>query len=70
MSEELRSAARATEIAASFMNKYYSYVRPLRAVREDNTWLVEIDVGLTVVKIAKVKLDAMSGEILEYTVPS
>lgn len=70
MPEEVKSATSATEIAVSFMRKYYSYVRPLKAAREDNTWIVEIDVGAYGIKIAKVKLDAMSGDILEYIVPS
>ena len=70
MPEEVKSAARATEIAMSFVKKYYWFARPMRAVREDNTWSVEIDVGPLAPIVAKVKLDAKSGDILEYTTPS
>jgi len=69
MPEEVKSATRATEIATSFVKKYYWFARPMRAVRQDNTWLVEIDVGPLAAKVAKVKLDAKSGDILEYIVP-
>ncbi len=70
MSEEVRSAAEATELARNFIKKYRTYTRPLKAVREDDTWLVEIDVGPIFTIIAKIKVDAKSGDILEYTIPS
>jgi len=68
--EEVRSAAEATELARNFIKKYRTYTRPLKAVREDDTWLVEIDVGPIFTIIAKIKVDAKSGDILEYTIPS
>jgi len=70
MSEEVKSAAEATELARNFIKKYRTYTRPLKAVREDETWLVEIDVGPIFAIIAKIKVDAKSGDILEYTIPS
>jgi len=69
MPEEIKSAKEATEVALSFIKKYRFIARPLKAVREDNTWLVEIDVGPLATIIAKVKVDAKSGDILEYTIP-
>ena len=70
MAGEIKSAAEATTIAQSFVKKYRFIARPLKAVREDDTWLVEIDVGPLTTMIAKVKVDAKSGEILEYTIPN
>jgi len=70
MDYKVKSAAEATEIAESFIKKYRWYRRPLKAVREDNTWLVEIDVGPLFTVIAKIKIDAISGDILEYTIPA
>ena len=70
MSGEVRSAAEATEIARTFIRNYRTYTRPLRAVREDDSWLVEIDVGPIFNVIAKVKVDAKSGDVLEYTIPA
>lgn len=70
MDNEVKSAAEATEIARSFIKKYRLYTRPLKAVREDDTWLVEIDVGPIFAIVARIKVDAKSGDILEYTIPS
>jgi uncharacterized membrane protein YkoI len=69
MPEEIKSAKEATEIAVSFVKKYRFIARPLKAVREDSTWLVEIDVGPIFVMVAKIKIDAKSGDILEYIIP-
>jgi len=69
MPEEVKSAKRATEIAQSFIKKYRMFARPLKATRDDDTWNVEIDVGAVFVVVAKVKVDAKSGDILEYSIP-
>ena len=69
MEIKVKSAAEATEIAQTFIQKYRWYTRPLKAVREDDAWLVEIDVGPVFNVIAKIKVDAKSGDILEYTIP-
>jgi len=66
---EVKSAREATEIAYTFVKKYRSIARPLKAVREGDTWLVDIDVGPLFVAVAKIKIDAKSAEILEYTIP-
>jgi len=70
MPSEVKSAAEATQIAESFIKKYRWYIRPLKAVKEDDSWLVELDVGPLFTTIAKIKVDAKSGDILEYTIPS
>lgn len=67
---DIKSAAEATEIAGSFIKKYRWFARPIKAVRENDAWLVEIDVGPFSTIIAKIKIDAKSGDILEYTIPS
>lgn len=69
MTTEVQSATQATEIAQSFVKKYRWIARPLKAVRQDDTWMVEIDVGPLFVVTAKVKIDAKSGKILEYDIP-
>lgn len=37
---EVKSAEQAVEIAETFLRKYHTYVRPLRAKLEDGRWLV------------------------------
>lgn len=70
MASEIKSAEEATEKAHSFIKKYRSYTRPLKAEQEGDSWLVEIDVGPFITKIAKIKIDAKTGDILEYNIPS
>lgn len=65
---EVKTASEATDIALSYLKKYRYFARPIKAVREGDIWLVEIDVGPIITKVAKIKIDAKTGDILEYTV--
>ena len=69
MPGEIRSAEEATTRAISFIKKYRYYARPIKAVRENDNWLVEIDVGPIFTTVAKIKIAAGSGDILEYNIP-
>lgn len=68
---KIKSAAEATEVALSFLKQHYRFIpqQPTKAVREDNLWLVEIDVGLLRTRIAKIKIDAKTAAIIEYDIP-
>ena len=63
------TADKAMEIAHSFIKKYSPVALPLKAEREGDVWLVDIDVGALAVKVAKVKVDAKTGDILSYEIP-
>ncbi len=69
MHGEVKSASQATEIAASFLKKYYFFLRPIGAVREDATWIVKVDVGAVAPQIAEVKIDASTADVKEYSFP-
>ena len=69
MQNEVKSATEATEIAQKFVSKHRLFSRPIKAVRKDDTWVVEIDIGSIISSIATVKIDAKSGDILEYSFP-
>jgi hypothetical protein len=69
MPGEVKSAAQATEIAASFLKKYYFFLRPVSAVIEDATWIVRVDVGALQKEIAEVKIDASTADVTEYSFP-
>jgi len=69
MPGEIKSATEATDVAMSLIKRYRSYARPLKAIREDGIWLVEVDVGIIHTTVAKVKIDAKSGDVLEYSIP-
>jgi restriction endonuclease Mrr len=66
---EVKSAEEATEIARSFIKKHRPIALPVKAVREDDVWNVEIDVGPLAVKIAKIKVDAKTASIISYELP-
>ena len=63
------TADKAMEIAHSFIKKYSPVALPLKAVREGDVWVVDVDVGALAVKIAKVQVDAKTGDILSYDIP-
>ena len=69
MQETVNSATDATDRAMAFVKKYRMIARPLKAVRQDGNWLVEVDVGPIFVQVAKVKIDASSGDVVEYAFP-
>lgn len=62
----MTSAGQATEVAVEFLKRYYAFVVPVKAQREDGQWLVQADVGAIAVRLATVRLDAQSGEILSF----
>lgn len=63
------TADKAMEIAHSFIKKYVPVALPLKAVKKGNVWLVDIDVGALAVKVANVKVDARTGDVLSYEIP-
>ena len=67
MLAEVKSAAKATEIAATFLKQYYGFLRPISADKTNGTWLVKVDVGLYNKKIIKVVVDASTAEVVNYT---
>ena len=67
--EKIETADKAMEIAHSFIKKYSPVALPLRAIKEGNVWLVDVDVGALAVKVAKVKVDARTGDIISYEIP-
>ena len=69
MAGEIKSAAQATEIAASFLKKYYFFLRPISAARENATWIVKVDVGVLKAEISEVRIDASTAEVIEYSFP-
>ena len=69
MAGELKSAAEATKIATSFLKQYYAFLRPVRAVKGNTTWIVKVDVGVITKEIAEVKIDASTVDITGYSFP-
>jgi len=62
--EKVDNAEEAMDIAHTFMKKDSSVALPLKAVRQDDVWLVDVDIGAVRVEIVRIKLDAKTGNIL------
>ncbi|MFQ6075570.1 MAG: hypothetical protein ACE5Z5_05490 [Candidatus Bathyarchaeia archaeon] len=73
MMPEIRNAEQATDKALSFLREKYPsrarVARPARAFKEDGVWQIQLDLGIARVLIATLKIDAKTGEILEYSIP-
>ena len=63
---KIRTAEDATEAVVSFFQKHYPFLQPLKAVRQDGYWVVEIDVGAVKKRVIKAKLNATTGQMEEY----
>jgi len=70
---KIRNAEEATERALSFLQAKYPLrrltARPAKAIRENDVWSVDLDVGIVRVLIANFKIDAKTGEIIQYSIP-
>lgn len=67
--EKVKTAEEAMDIAHAFVKKYSSTALPMKATKEKDFWFVDIDVGALGTKIAKIKIDARTGDISSYEVP-
>ena len=65
----IENVERAAEVAERFLAKYYAFRRLVKAERVGGEWLVEFDVGILSKEIVRIRLDANTGEIVEYEVP-
>ena len=63
---EITSADEAINVASRFIEPHYPWHQPLKAVKEQNIWLVEFDVGALRVETAVVKIDAATREVKEF----
>ena len=66
--EKVDDAERAMEIAHYYMKKDRTVALPMKAVRRDEVWLVDIDIGAVRLEIATVKVDAKTGKVLSYEI--
>jgi hypothetical protein len=62
----VNNARKATELALDFLKQYYFFTKPLKANRQNTTWIVDIDVGLLQTQIYTVKINANDGSIINY----
>ncbi len=66
---EIATAEQATDSANRFLGKYYFLRSPVGARREDDRWIVRVDIGAFTPAVVTVTIDARSGDVLEYDLP-
>ena len=67
--EKVDNADEAMEIAHYFFKeKGKTVALPMKAVRQNDVWLVDIDIGAVRLEIATVKIDAKTGDILSHEI--
>lgn len=70
---EIKNAEEATDRALLFLQRKYPLrklaARPAKAARENDVWSVDLDVGIIRVLIANFKIDAKTGEVIQYSIP-
>jgi hypothetical protein len=64
--EKVDDSLDAMAIANAFMMKDHPVALPLKAVRQDDVWLVDVDIGTVRLEIVRVKIDANTGNILGH----
>ena len=65
----LQTVEEAFQRADAFLSKYYAFKRPLSAKKEGDNWLLEYDVGVFGVEKVRLRIEAESGSIIDYTGP-
>ena len=66
--DKVDNAEDAMAVANSFMKKDNSVALPLKAVRRDEVWVVDVDIGAVRMEIVRVKIDAKTGNILSHEI--
>jgi hypothetical protein len=64
--EKVNDSLDAMAIANAFMKKDNPVALPLKAVRRDEVWLVDVDIGAVKMEIVRVKIEAKTGNILGH----
>ena len=62
----ISTAEDAINTTDNFMRKYYTYLRPLSAKKEEQAWLVVFDAGVFKVQRVELRVDPETGSILEF----
>ena len=71
MSQELtaiQTIEQATRLAIDFVRKYYSFVYPIAARRENSRWVVDLDILYFRPSYVRVKIFAETGSLEDFKV--
>lgn len=65
---KVKTADQATQIAVTFVQRYYKFVFPIETKKEDHRWIVDLDVSVFRPKIARVKVSSVTGDVENFSV--
>ena len=64
----VQTVEQATQAAVDFIRKYYSFVYPIAARRENSRWIVDLDVSYFRPSYVRVRILAEAGSLEDFNV--
>jgi hypothetical protein len=64
----VQTVEHATQVAIDFVRKYYSFVYPISARRENSRWVVDLDISYFRPSYVRVRILAESGTLEDFRV--
>jgi hypothetical protein len=65
---KIKTAEQATQIAVAFVKRYYNFVFPIETKKENHVWIVDLDISVFRPKIARVKINSVTGAVDNFSV--
>jgi hypothetical protein len=64
----IQTVEQATQLAIDFVRKYYSFVYPVAARKENSRWVVDLDISYFRPSYVRVKILAETGTLEDFRV--
>ena len=64
----IQTVEQATQLAVDFVRKYYSFVYPIAARKENSRWVVDLDISYFRPSYVRVKVLAETGALEDFKV--
>ena len=64
----VQTVEQATQAAVDFIRKYYSFVYPIAARKENSEWVVDLDISYFRPSYVRVKIVAETGNLQDFAV--
>ena len=64
----IQTVEQATQLAVDFVRKYYSFVYPIAARKENSRWVLDLDISYFRPSYVRVKIVAETGNLQDFAV--
>ena len=64
----IQTVEQATQLAMDFVRKYYSFVYPIAARKENSRWVVDLDISYFTPSYVRVRVLAETGTLEDFRV--